>query len=115
MASDGVWDNLFDDDITAVLSRYMPDEPQLKMKNTQAAADEIALRAEDLGNTNGYWSPFAVEASKHYQGFMPRGKPDDVTVIVAQMHNRQESDGNKYIQTMQGSGFSKPYYERVSS
>ena len=65
MASDGVWDNLFDDDIKAVLSRHM-DETILRMKNMQAAADEIALRAEDLGNTNGYWSPFAVEASKHY-------------------------------------------------
>ena len=63
MFSDGVGDNLFDDDIKAVISRHME---SIRLKNTQAAADEIALRAEDLGNTNGYWSPFAVEASKHY-------------------------------------------------
>jgi hypothetical protein len=49
----------------------------------QKAADCLALEAEELGSTLGYLSPFAKEAKKEYRDFEPRGKADDVTVIVA--------------------------------
>jgi hypothetical protein len=49
----------------------------------QKAAECLSLEAESLGNKSGYMSPFAKEARKHYIDFYPRGKADDVTVIVA--------------------------------
>ena len=103
MASDGVWDNMFDDDIKKIVAKHLVKN---KIERTQDAADEIALTAEQLGDTVGYLSPFAVEASKQFLDYQPRGKPDDVTVIVAQLQN-----GNSQ-QIMQGSGLSKPFYER---
>lgn len=84
MASDGVWDNMFDDDIIKIVAKHLSKN---KIRSTQKVADEIALEAETLGDTVGFLSPFAVEASKHFLGYEPRGKPDDVTVIVAQLQN----------------------------
>ena len=34
-----------------------------------------------------YLSPFAKEARRVFGDFEPRGKPDDVTVVVAQVHS----------------------------
>lgn len=52
----------------------------------------MALLAEDKGNQVGYMSPFALEAQKVYNDFVPRGKSDDVTVIVAQVHSKPSSE-----------------------
>lgn len=55
MASDGVWDNLFEKDIIECVQKYMPD-PKNKnisykfLNNTQGAADCIANKSEKLGN-----------------------------------------------------------------
>ena len=52
--------------------------------NTKEAAYEIALVAEKLSNDKEYMSPFAQKAkdqSYRYNG----GKPDDITIIVAQV------------------------------
>lgn len=45
----------------------------------------MSLKAEKLGNTFGYLSPFAKEARKTYRDFEARGKADDITVIVSQI------------------------------
>ena len=34
-----------------------------------------------------YLSPFAKEAKRIYGDFEPRGKPDDITIVVAQVHS----------------------------
>lgn len=47
----------------------------------------MAKLAEKLGMLDHYLSPFAREARKVYGDFDPRGKPDDVTVVVAQIHS----------------------------
>ena len=62
MASDGVWDNLYDKDVLACINQYMPKNRQTglirktqvnfkKLNNIQNAADCIALEAEKLGVT----------------------------------------------------------------
>lgn len=38
----------------------------------------------------GYLSPFAKEAKKEYRDFEPRGKADDISVIIAQIHTKNE-------------------------
>lgn len=82
----------------------------------------MALLAEDKGNQVGYMSPFALEAQKVYNDFVPRGKSDDVTVIVAQVHSKssQELDATddevsvKYTaESPQGTDYSLPYYEQL--
>ena len=50
----------------------------------------MAVKAEQLGDTAGYLSPFAREAKKYYSDFEPRGKADDITVIVAQIHTNTD-------------------------
>ena len=57
------------------------------ISNPQFAADCLAKEAEKLGNLNRYLSPFAREAQRVFGDFEPRGKPDDVTVIVTQVHS----------------------------
>lgn len=46
----------------------------------------------------GYLSPFAKEAKKEYRDFEPRGKADDISVIVAQIFtkNNGEQDFSNY-------------------
>lgn len=129
MASDGVWDNLYDNDVQSCIKKYMYKSKSSgffsKVKNNirlltsmQGAADCLSLEAERLGNTSGYLSPFAKEAQKHYMDFQPRGKADDVTVIVAQIHSKDDGlpfiDINKVTysaQKEQGTGYTLPYYE----
>jgi serine/threonine protein phosphatase PrpC len=82
MASDGVWDNLYDKDLISLIEKNLKSN-NLILENPQKIADIIAQEAEDLGNSKEYESPFSKEAKKHYKGFPSQGKPDDVTVIVA--------------------------------
>ena len=132
MASDGVWDNLYPEDVSYCLSKQLPsvkkgwfedkqhneNYPIHMIRDPQQAADCIALEAEQLGKRNYYWSPFATEAAKYYNNFQPRGKEDDVTVVVAQLHPKSsQKDKTTNIfneQEVQGSGFSLPYYEKMA-
>lgn len=55
MASDGVWDNLFEKDIVDCIQKYMPDSNNKNISSkflnkTQEAADCIANKSEQLGN-----------------------------------------------------------------
>ena len=127
MASDGIWDNMFEKDVINCVKQSMPkkkakDTNVAKLLDLQKAADCLATEAERLGNQVGYWSPFAIEARKYYRDFEPRGKADDVTVIVAQMHSKEQPAvvNNKgpvsyekfFEQEPQGTDYSDPYYVR---
>lgn len=91
MASDGIWDNLFETNVKSCIKKQMSCKKKVKkdpinfrkVNDLQKAADCLALEAEELGNMIGYMSPFAKEARKEYRDFEPRGKADDITVIVA--------------------------------
>ena len=65
------------------------------LNKSKEAADCIANKSETLGNTIGYKSPFSAQAKKHYLGFEDRGKSDDVTVIVAQIISKDQSNMDK--------------------
>jgi len=59
MASDGVWDNLFEKDIIECIKLNMPDPIDKNISSkflnkSKEAADCIANKSETLGNTIGY-------------------------------------------------------------
>lgn len=55
-----------------------------KIKNPEQAAKDIAYLAEVYSNNKKYMSPFARKAKLQGLRFQG-GKPDDITVIVAQL------------------------------
>lgn len=59
MASDGVFDNLYDLDIKNCVKQSMD---TTSLINTQKAADCVANKSFELGNKQGYLSPFAKGA-----------------------------------------------------
>lgn len=78
VATDGLWDNLFEDEILSLLRRYSGDnyvEPYIM-------AQHIVRDARQASEDPRRESPFCVEAKKH--GFdRLGGKMDDITVVVA--------------------------------
>lgn len=78
LATDGLWDNLFEEDILSIIRdhRLLPGGAE------QRIAETLAVQARRLGERDDYESPFCVEGARH--GLFRRGgKLDDVTVIVA--------------------------------
>ena len=84
MGTDGVFDNLFDSQISDVCIR-----PHLKfdgnLLNPQNASQCVSSLAEALSYNQSYVSPYTQGAIDH--GLKKEdnlgGKPDDITVIVA--------------------------------
>lgn len=73
VATDGLWDNLFEDDIVALCERS---------KSARRMAVDLVKQARSQSKMVDYQSPFSVEAAKHGKNRMG-GKEDDITVIVA--------------------------------
>ena len=76
MASDGLWDNLFPNEISSLVA-----EARKRDKGPRALARVMAAQAQRRGQDGTAWSPFmhgALQKGFAYQG----GKLDDVTVIV---------------------------------
>lgn len=82
MGSDGLFDNLFDDDIKNCIVKHTLHG----QTNIERAADCIAVYAEFVSYKKDYVSPFTKSAIEH--GLPEKdnlgGKEDDITVIVAQ-------------------------------
>ena len=79
MASDGLLDNLFDDDILPCLQK----EPLGKLAPDRVARclGDLALKYSANKSAD---SPFSVHARE--EGLKhPGGKPDDITVVVGQV------------------------------
>ena len=83
MGSDGLFDNLYDEDIKQCLSSNMLEWNQnFRLKSVDDTATCIGDKAYKLSKTRAYDSPFAKgarEAGQMYYG----GKKDDITVIVS--------------------------------
>lgn len=84
MGSDGVFDNLFDEDIKQCI--------RANHSNVDRIADCVATYAEFLSYQKNHVSPFTDSALKHN---LPKdenlgGKPDDITVIIAQIKLRAD-------------------------
>jgi protein phosphatase PTC7 len=81
LATDGIWDNLYDSDILDVFEDLYPDG---NVKETKNIAELIAYNANQLSLKTDYTSPFQVSAQQsgfYYFG----GKPDDISAIVTQV------------------------------
>ncbi|KAI0512472.1 protein serine/threonine phosphatase 2C [Xylaria bambusicola] len=115
-ASDGVWDNLFNQDILGIVSRTMmsigawktsdggtrvvdnlrrftqPEDSTQRLVTLQSAlAIEIAARAKTASTNQRLDGPFAKEVQKYYpQENWHGGKVDDICVVVLVV-----SDSNK--------------------
>ncbi|CEM15543.1 unnamed protein product [Vitrella brassicaformis CCMP3155] len=77
LASDGVWDNLYDDDILRVLERA---------PNPVLAAEEIAKAAYNHSLDTKRRSPFTERERSHsMQNNTTGGKPDDISVVAAKV------------------------------
>ena len=80
MGSDGVFDNLFDQDILACLPN------NTKECKVQDAATCLANKSLDFSKRGDWYdSPFSVNARKHKKKY-PGGKEDDITVVVSKVH-----------------------------
>ncbi|KAF4671258.1 hypothetical protein FOL47_001602 [Perkinsus chesapeaki] len=89
VASDGLWDNVFDKDVIRVLERHRND--------VQAAAMELATDAVRNGRNKTYASPFFRNAIQQRTFVGLGGKEDDVTVIVGRLTRTSEpSNAGKY-------------------
>ena len=78
--SDGLWDNLEIDQIIKILYLNI-DGNKL---NTNDTAKALATEAELFSNDKSYLSPFSKKARENNLSYTG-GKPDDITIIVAQI------------------------------
>jgi hypothetical protein len=78
VASDGVWDNLFEEDIIKILDTC---------SNADAAADRISKTAYKMSLDPKRRSPFAVREQTQLQGYGSGGKPDDISVVVGRVRD----------------------------
>ncbi|KAL8144370.1 hypothetical protein V2J09_017402 [Rumex salicifolius] len=78
IATDGLFDNLYDEDIASIVSKSLQDN-----MNPKELAELLAKRAQEVGSSLSARCPFADKAkAAGYTGFTG-GKLDHVTVIVS--------------------------------
>ena len=84
MASDGMFDNVYDEGVEACIKKRLEasDGPKLEDKKIWGTSKCIAQRAETYGKKRDFFSPFASHAKEHGKQYMG-GKEDDIVVIVA--------------------------------
>lgn len=87
MFSDGVSDNLFEEDVARCVKPHLKDA---KLADAQAAADCLSQTAFKLGNDKNYASPFYKGAVAVGRPFPKMGKLDDIIVIAATIHTREK-------------------------
>ena len=84
LASDGVLDNLYDDEIAELLNQG---------GSAAILSDRLATRARCLSLDGQRRSPFTLEAAK--AGYkMPGGKLDDVTLVLIKVLDGNDADGD---------------------
>jgi len=94
MGSDGLFDNLYNEDILECIypqysGTYSTTNVTGLLRDVQAVATCIAKKSEEKSIQPNYISPFArgaMETGVPYRG----GKPDDITVLVAQVDFKYE-------------------------
>jgi len=81
MGSDGIFDNLFDDEILEEIITYQKRQNGLVV-NPQVISDSLAWKAKQASMDLNIDSPFQLRASQeglYYKG----GKRDDISVLIA--------------------------------
>lgn len=71
------------------------------LSGLQAASDCIGGAAYKLGYKTGFLSPFALHAKQHGVNYPQKGKDDDIVVVVAQIHakNDKRYENNQKVST----------------
>jgi len=88
MASDGFFDNLFDEDILKILSHVK----EGTLEEIEKTVSVLGEKAVELAADKTYMSPFSVEAQKLGYLRTVGGKVDDVTVIVSVVQADEKED-----------------------
>ncbi|RKP39925.1 phosphatase 2C-like domain-containing protein, partial [Dimargaris cristalligena] len=92
VGSDGLFDNLFDEDILEEIQRYVPQPTTPATPSPPTLPPEaIARRAKSVSEESRFTtSPFqnrAMQEGFYHQG----GKPDDITVLIAVVADLEDS------------------------
>lgn len=82
VGSDGLWDNLYDVKIIELIKPFIRARDDLL--DPTLVAEILAKEAEKYSYQNNYVSPFAKHARECFYDYVG-GKPDDITVAVAQV------------------------------
>lgn len=89
LGTDGVFDNLFDEDILGEVQRHLPSSQ--KYADPHRISTALAVRAKTVSEDARYaTSPFqsrAIQEGIYYQG----GKIDDISVLVAIVADSEDS------------------------
>ena len=105
LGTDGLWDNAFDEQIKCVVRKFLMHHYDRKRKrfhsdenlsHSDAASTRLRQLAKLLVHVafrqsmeSDYETPFSFDARAH--GFdLPGGKPDDITVILAEVHENKK-------------------------
>jgi len=94
--TDGLWDNLFDDDILKILATA-PSDPA-------TIAQLLAAHAHIVANDKDILSPFSRSARDNGYPLATGGKLDDITVMVGRvvLHCRDNGDLHSGLDSMAG-------------
>lgn len=95
MASDGMFDNLYEPDIESCILPYLKNAPS-NMIPPQNISDCLAYTAGSLSFKLDYKSPFSKAAQDSGtlmfgEVWPDKGKVDDIAVVVAQIHTKNEN------------------------
>jgi len=87
LASDGLWDNLFPDEVSDLVATHIL--ARRKLQGTLVDEGRLALKlatvAYEKGLDSTRESPFS-ERAESFGHKLPGGKPDDITVLVATIY-----------------------------
>lgn len=88
LGSDGLWDNLHRATIVDMVKPFVKWNDENKhgmIEDVSMVAEMLAKEAERYSYIQSYMSPFAESARAHGYEYAVGGKPDDISVIVAQV------------------------------
>lgn len=88
VGTDGLFDNLYPEQIVDLINRN---------SNLNSLSVNLVQSAFNLSRNNNWISPFSFEAKKNNINNMKGGKMDDITVIVAQVTNKEQEIKNSHI------------------
>ncbi|WVQ76915.1 hypothetical protein IAR50_006594 [Cryptococcus sp. DSM 104548] len=91
VGSDGLMDNMFDEDILETLSELRP-SPHQTTFSPQSAASALCSRARQISQQTSTTTPFMCAAIEEGIDFVG-GKKDDISVVVGVVGDRETGEG----------------------